>query len=209
MSASANVYANAIDQAFAGNINWASHTIKVALMSSSYTPNLATDAFWSNISANEITGTGYTAGGATLATMTHTVTAANSFGTTWAASTAFAQGAVLRPPVGNGYLYFAEAGGTSGATQPTWPTVIGATVTDGSVTWSCLGESIVQFSSASPSWTNSTLTASYGVIYDANTGTATTEPLIALINFGGSASSSAATFSITAPTLGWFWLSPA
>lgn len=42
-------------------------TIKVALLTSSYTPSTDSDVFWSDISANEISATGYTAGGATLA----------------------------------------------------------------------------------------------------------------------------------------------
>lgn len=42
-------------------------TLKVALLTSSYTPNIDTDQFWSGISANEESGTGYTAGGETVA----------------------------------------------------------------------------------------------------------------------------------------------
>lgn len=47
-------------------------TIKIALMTASYTPNADNDAFWSDISANEISATGYSAGGATLAGKTVT-----------------------------------------------------------------------------------------------------------------------------------------
>jgi hypothetical protein len=39
------------------------------------------------------------------------------------------------PPVGNGYLYVNITGGTSGSSPPLFPTTIGATVRDGSVTW--------------------------------------------------------------------------
>ena len=209
MSASANIYANAFDQAFSGTINWASDSIKVALLASSYTPNLSGHIHWSDVSASEISGTGYTAGGVALTSKTHTVTAANSWSTAWAASTAYTQGAVVRPSTANGFLYYAEAGGTSGSVAPTFPTTVGATVVDGSVTWTCIGESIIQLSSASPSWTASTLTAAYAVIYDAQSGTASTEPLIALINFGGSVSSTNSTYTITVPSLGWFWITPA
>jgi|SRR5215469_2332463 len=51
----------------------------------------------------------------------------------WAALTAYASGAVVTP--GNGYVYIATTGGTSGSTAPTWPTSSG-TVADGTVTWS-------------------------------------------------------------------------
>lgn len=42
-----------------------------------------------------------------------------------------------RPTVFNGYTYQATVGGTTGAAEPTWPTTIGATVQDGTVTWKC------------------------------------------------------------------------
>jgi hypothetical protein len=54
--------------------------------------------------------------------------------TTWAASTAYTAGANVMPTTKNGFYYTATAG-TSGATQPTWPTTDLATVVDGGVTW--------------------------------------------------------------------------
>src|SRR4051812_35896772 len=52
----------------ARRVDWVGDTIKTALMTASYTWNQDTNTFWSDISANEISGTGYTAGGATLGT---------------------------------------------------------------------------------------------------------------------------------------------
>lgn len=215
MANSGNWYANALDQAFSANINWASDTINVGLLGSGYTPNLATHIHWSDVSAQEITGTGYTAGGTALGTKTHTVTAANSFGTSWAASTAYPVGSVIRPATGNGFLYMASkisGTGTSGASTPTFPTAFGDVVIDNSganqIQWTNIGESITQWSSANPSWSTATITASYAVIYK-STGTGSTSPLISLLTISPAASSTAATFTITAPSLGWFWWTPA
>lgn len=53
----------------AKKINLTSDTIKCALVSTSYTPNQGTDQFWSTPQANEVSGTGYTAGGITLSSI--------------------------------------------------------------------------------------------------------------------------------------------
>jgi hypothetical protein len=73
------------------------------------------------------------------------------------------------------------------------------------VIWTNVGESIFQLSSASPSWASATFTARYGVIYDAQSGVAATEPLLVLVDFGIDESPSAATFQVTTPGLGWWW----
>jgi hypothetical protein len=69
MAATANWYGQAFlgqwSATAARRVDWATDTIKVALTTSSYTPNQDTDVFFSDVT-NEITGTGYTAGGATL-----------------------------------------------------------------------------------------------------------------------------------------------
>ena len=53
----------------------------------------------------------------------------------WAASTAYTKYAVVYPA--NGYEFICTAPGTSGTAQPSWPTTIGSTVSDGTVTWTC------------------------------------------------------------------------
>ncbi len=60
-------------------------------------------------------------------------------GTAWQASTAYTLGTVVVPPAGleNGFRYECTTAGTSGGSQPTWPIVEGATVADGTVTWTC------------------------------------------------------------------------
>ncbi len=57
---------------------------------------------------------------------------------TWVAGTAYALGDAVRPTTRNGYAYECTVAGTSdAATEPTWPTVPGTTVVDGTVTWTC------------------------------------------------------------------------
>jgi hypothetical protein len=51
----------------------------------------------------------------------------------WAASTAYALGQQVIDS--NGNIEQATVAGTSGASAPAWPATLGATVTDGSVTW--------------------------------------------------------------------------
>jgi len=43
----------------------------------------------------------------------------------------------VRPTRGNGFS-FVSNGGTSGSREPVWPKTLGATVIDGSVTWTCM-----------------------------------------------------------------------
>ena len=56
----------------------------------------------------------------------------------WAASTAYGLGVVRTPTASNNRVYQATVAGTSAGSEPTWPTTVGATVTDGGVTWTCL-----------------------------------------------------------------------
>lgn len=57
----------------------------------------------------------------------------------WAATTAYATTSphFVTPTTPNGWRYECTTGGTSGGTEPTWPTTLGATVVDGTVTWTC------------------------------------------------------------------------
>lgn len=80
-----------------GNIDLDTDTIKVMLVTSSYTPSAAHNR--RDDITNEVTGTGYTAGGATLASKTVTnVSTAGVFDASdvvWTTSTITARGAVL------------------------------------------------------------------------------------------------------------------
>ncbi|MEV4179929.1 hypothetical protein AB0J28_00600 [Streptosporangium canum] len=174
-------------------INFTSDTIKVMALSA-YTVGTTQDTaqYLSDVlaAATEATGTGtsgYTAGGATLASKTLVYTAANSWATQRANSTAYTVGDVVRPTTGNGYVYQAIVAGTSAGSAPTWPTVIGQTVTDGGVTWACVGRGVLMLDAADPAWTTGnpgSLTASYLVFYK-STGTDSTSPVILYWDLGG------------------------
>lgn len=131
MAVTALFYGPAFVSAFNGLIDFDTDTIKVALLTSAYTPNQDAHDFFNDIT-NEVVGTGYTAGGATLA------------------------GASI-------------------------------TYTGGTNTLKLDGNDV--------SWPASTITARYAVIYK-STGTASTSPLIALVDFGADVVSTAGAFSI-------------
>ena len=138
--ATTKTYGSLITKAFNKEIDWDTDTIKVALVANTYTPNQDTHDYWDDVSANEISGTGYTAGGITLSSKTVGYTA---------------------------------------------------------------GTNVTKFDAADVSWTSSTLTARYAVIY-LSTATASTSPLIGYIDFGSDQSSSAGTFSIVWDSAGIF-----
>jgi len=144
MAVTAKLYSNfphlLLEDGLAGSI--LSQTIKVALCTSSYAPNQDSHDYFDDIT-NEVTGTGYTAGGATLGSKTCTVS--------------------------------------------------------GKVT---------TFDAADTSWTSSTITARYAVIYFAS-GTAGTSLLIGYIDFGADQSSSSGTFQITWNASGIFTITVA
>lgn len=121
-------------------IDWDTDTIKVALCTSTYTPAQDTHDYFNDIT-NEVSGTGYTAGGATLTTKTVGYTA---------------------------------------------------------------GTNVTKFDADDVSWTTSTITARYAVLYVDTGGASSTDPLIGYVDFGTDVSSSAGTFSITWDAAGIF-----
>lgn len=66
------IYNNAKELWLKAGLNLSTDTLKVALVTSSYTPNVDTDEFWSGVSTYEVSGTGYTAGGKVLTSQTVT-----------------------------------------------------------------------------------------------------------------------------------------
>ena len=83
-----------------GSIDLDTDTIKVALVTSSYTPNQDTHEDFADVT-NEVTGTGYTAGGAALANKAVTKDTTDNEGVfdaddvTWSSSMITARGAIV------------------------------------------------------------------------------------------------------------------
>jgi hypothetical protein len=104
--ATSKAYENLAVSMLSKKVDWSSDTIKVALLSSAYTPNQGTHANFSDVNANEVSGTGYTAGGATLANKTRTLDTTNKVlvldadDVTWANSTITARYAVVYDSTG-------------------------------------------------------------------------------------------------------------
>lgn len=143
MAVTAFVFGQFLDHLAQKRIDIDTDTIKVALATSSWTPNQDTMDYFDDVT-NQVTGTGYTAGGATLASVT------------W------------------GY-------------------------TSGTNTW--------KFDAADVSWSSSTITARYAIIYVDTAGAASADPLIAYVDFGADVSTTAGTFSIVWDAAGIFTVS--
>lgn len=180
-----------------------SDSLKASLHTSTYSLAINADQFVSDLTNELSTASGYTAGGATV-TGSFALTAANSWASQWAASTAFTVGQVRRPTTGNGFLYRVVVAGTSSGSAPTFPTVVGTTVTDGGVTWLCIGSAVVVLD-----LTDATLWSSFSagpyrylVISDRTPGTAATQPLICVFNFGSDQTGGGGNFDLATPVEG-------
>jgi hypothetical protein len=134
------LYAKFPENALGGNnsgdvpIDYLSDTIKCALVTSSYTPNQSTHEFWSDVSANDVSGTGYTAGGQALASKTVSasalVTTMDAADPSWASSTITARYAVFYKDTGTGstspLIAYADFGGNISSTNGTFTVVLNA-----------------------------------------------------------------------------------
>jgi hypothetical protein len=129
------LYGSFFMKALNKEVDWDTDTIKVALVSSAYTPNQDTHDYLDDVIANEVTGTGYTAGGQALASKTITydsatnVTVLDAADTVWSASTITARYAVIYDDAGAsnaqkvliGYVDFvSDQSSTNGNFTITW-----------------------------------------------------------------------------------------
>jgi hypothetical protein len=134
MAVTAKLYSNflhlLLENKLGGDI--LSQTIKVALCTSSYTPNQNAHDYFDDITNEVASGGGYTTGGATLASKTCTVSGGvatfDAADTSWAASTITARYAVIYYATGTastslliGYVDFgADMVSSSGTFLITW-----------------------------------------------------------------------------------------
>lgn len=129
------MYGPFLQKALNKEVDWDSDTIKVALVSSAYTPNQDSHDYWDDVVANEVSGTGYTAGGQTLEGKTNTYDSANNVivldanDVVWSGSTITARYAVVYNDSGAttaqkvliGYVDFgSEQSSTNGNFTITW-----------------------------------------------------------------------------------------
>jgi hypothetical protein len=130
------IYNSAVDDMARGAIDFDTDTFKVMLVTSSYTPNKDTHDKRDDVT-NEVSGTGYTAGGVTSA-CTVTKDTANdrvtlSFAAVnWASSTITARAAVI----------YKSRGGASSADELVCYVDFGADVSSSAATFS-LGASVI------------------------------------------------------------------
>ena len=128
------LYGQFLAKALNKEVDWDSDTIKVALLTSSYTPNQDTHDYFDDVSTYEVSGTGYTAGGQTLGSKTVTYDAATN---------------------------------------------------------------VIVLDAADTTWTSSTITARYAVVYDDSGATAGAKALIGYVDFSSDQSSTSGNFTIT------------
>ncbi|MFJ1765064.1 hypothetical protein ACIOD2_32385 [Amycolatopsis sp. NPDC088138] len=190
-------YRQAVSKGLNKEWDWDSDTIVLSLHNSTYTPNLDTHAYVSDLTNELSTASGYTAGGLTLTSCTRTYTAANSWATQRANSTAYVVGDVIRPASGNGFLYLCVVAGTSAGTTTTLGTVVGRETTDGTAVFENIGAGITTLSAATATWSSfSAGPFRYGVISDRTPGTAATQPLLGLIDFGSNQTGGGASYNV-------------
>lgn len=189
---------------FNKQLDWDSDALVWTLHTSTYTPNYDTHAFVSDLTNELSTGGGYTAGtasggGLAIASPTMTYTAANSWGTSRANSTAYAVGDVVRPSTGNGFLYMCVVAGTSHTAAPTFGTVVGRETAEGSgtVVWENIGSGITVFGCSDPSWSSATFgPCRYAVLSDRSSGANATNPLIGAVDFGSDKTGGGLAFTV-------------
>jgi lambda family phage minor tail protein L len=71
----------------------------------------------------------------------------------WAATNSYSVGNIVRATTlqASGLVFQCQVAGTSGATQPAWPTDIGSTIVDGTVVWTAISSVYEELAALAPS----------------------------------------------------------
>lgn len=198
------LYPMAMAKVWDGEIDWAGATVKATLHTSTYAPADTDDYF--NDATNELaTALGYTVGGLTVGSRSIDRVVANSWAQVHAVSTAYNLGEIRRPSSGNGFVYRVSVAGTSSGSAPTWPTTIGVDVVDGTVTWTCVGTSVVRLLGAALQWAAPFSATFRRVVFWVDTGGASsTDPLIGYVSYASDQTGGDGTFDLTPDGGSWF-----
>lgn len=190
-------YASAPAKMLAEEIDFLNDDVRATLHTSTYALDRLTHEYEDDLTDELADGDGYTQGGEALTTKSVTTTAADSWTDTWQADTEVTVDEVIRPTTGNGFLYRCVTAGTTGSSEPTWPTTIGEDVADDTAVWECVGRAIVVLDWDPVQWTSADFTgARYMVIADYTPGTAATNPLIGIVDFGSDQDGQGGTFEV-------------
>jgi hypothetical protein len=103
------------------------------------------------------------------------------------------QGATVTPITKNGRKYICTTAGTSGATEPTWPTTIGNTVADGTAVWTCSEMSQANILSRLDALNGTNQTTTYGANRFINIAPATLITINSIATASGTATITTAT----------------
>lgn len=203
-------YRQALAKALNKEIDLDSDSLVWTLHSSSYTPNPDTHDFVDDLTNELSTAGGYTSGGLAASSITRVYTAADSWGTARANSTAYAVDDVVRPATPNGYLYRCAVAGTSHSSAPTFGTVIGRETAEGggTVVWENVGSGVTVLDAADPSWATATFgPCRYAVLSDRTAGASSAQPLIGYVDFGTDKTGGGGAFTINIhATMGFLYL---
>lgn len=122
MAYTAYWYGMGLKNIFNGTIDTDTDTLKCALMADTYTPAQDTDEVFTTIDADEASGAGYTAGGATLASVSLTYTAGTNVlnldatDPSWSACTITARYAVIYSSTADRVICYLDFGENKSST---------------------------------------------------------------------------------------------
>lgn len=173
------LYPRAVEAMFGGtigNIN----TLRLMLLSSAHLPDLTAHRTIADVVAHQIEGPGYVAGGRSVPNAAATFVTANAHPRVRANATQYEIGAIVRPATGNSRIYVCDVPGLSGGAIPTYPTGIGDRVTDGQVTWRCVGMGSIRVTGDPVVWTGAAFGFRWGALY-----TSDTNNLWGSVDYGG------------------------